>query len=67
MQLSIATCNLKIIELKGRLLASSCENRERLKRKTNAGNLQSPPIEIYWKSKLFWALSREKFGKYLQT
>ena len=28
MQLSIAACNLKIIELKGSLLASSCENTE---------------------------------------
>jgi hypothetical protein len=65
MQLSIAACNLKIIELKGGLLASSCENTEPLK--TNVGNLQSRPTEIYWKSKFFWAFSRENFGKYPQT
>jgi hypothetical protein len=40
----------------------------RLKRKANFGNLQSPLFQTYnWKSKIFWALLRQNFGKYLQT
>jgi hypothetical protein len=38
-----------------------------LKQKAYLGNLQSRLFQAYnWKSRLFWALLRQNFGKYMQ-